>query len=97
MRQTFELVERLRYAGGHIRVQGKRVHVEAPPGAVTPELKKELKRAKPQILELEKWNFQRMRIPSQENPGIDDIWVVGNRIDGEVGYTFWFVEQVDAN
>ena len=96
MRQAFELVERLRYAGGHIRIKGKRVHVEAPPGAVGPELKKELKKAKPEILELEHWNFQRMRIPNQENPGMDDIWVVGTRIDGEDGYTFWFVEQVDA-
>ena len=97
MRQTFELVERLRYAGGHIRIQGKRVHVEAPPGAIGPQLKKELKKAKPEILELENWKFQRMRVPNQENPGKDDIWMVGKRVDGEDGYTFWFVEQVDAN
>jgi len=96
MRDAFEVVEKLRYAGGHIRIQGKRVHVEAPPGAVGPQLKKELKRAKPQILELEYWDFQRIRVASQENPGMDDIWVVGTRIDGEVGHTFWFVEQVDG-
>ena len=97
MRKTFELVERLRYAGGHIRVQGKRVHVEAPPGAVGPQLKKELKRAKPEILELENWDFRRMVIANQENPGMNDIWMVGNRINGERGVTFWFVEQEAKN
>jgi hypothetical protein len=97
MRETFELVERLRYAGGHIRVQGKRVHVEAPPGAVGPQLKKELKRAKPEILELENWYFRRMVIANQENPGMNDIWMVGNRINGERGVTFWFVEQEAKN
>jgi len=96
MRQAYELMERVYSVGGQLSIQGGAVHVDAPRGAVTPELKKELKRAKPKLLELEYWDFRRIRVASQENPGMDDIWIVGTRIDGEVGHTFWFVEQVDA-
>ncbi len=96
MRQAIEAVEKLRLAGGHLRIQGECVHVEAPPGAVSPQLKKELKRAKSQILELERWDFQRMRIPNQQNPEVVDIWMLGKRVDGEDGVTFWFVEQKDV-
>jgi len=96
MREAYELIERLMYLGGEITIQGERVHIQAPKGALSPQLKKQLKNAKPQIQQLDRWDFKRTLVPNQENPGMVDTWMVGTRIDGEVGHTFWFVEQADA-
>ena len=39
----------------------------------------------------EKWNFSRLHIPSQTNPGKVDVWMIGIRDDG--AERFWFVES----
>ena len=40
------------------------------------------------------WNFSRLHIPSQSNPGHVDVWMWGERLDPPK-LKFWFVETVD--
>lgn len=47
-----DVIRRCREVGVRIRPNGDRLHVEAPAGAVTPELREALARSKPEILAL---------------------------------------------
>ncbi|WP_438010576.1 amino acid adenylation domain-containing protein [Sorangium sp. So ce321] len=50
MRPVFELLAQLRQLGIRIRVEGDRLRVNAPVGALTPELKSQIEAMKPQLL-----------------------------------------------
>ncbi len=45
-----EILTEIRSLGGHLEARGDRLHVEAPEGAVTQELKAELARNKPAVI-----------------------------------------------
>ena len=91
MREAFELIEMVYWVGGEFTIYEDRINVKAPKGAISPQLKKELRKAKPQLLELSKWDFQKIRIPSQRNPKFVDIFIEGKRDDGVP--TWWWIGQ----
>src|SRR6202166_5397575 len=47
-----ELLEELRRCGVHVEARGELLHVEAPRGALSPELVRSLRRLKPALLRL---------------------------------------------
>ena len=42
------------------------------------------------------WNFSRLHMPSQSNPGHEDVWMWGERVDPPK-LKWWFVETVNGS
>ncbi len=40
----------------------------------------------------EEWDFSRLHIPSQTDPGNVDVWMVARRLDSQ-GWKFWFLKR----
>lgn len=70
MKPVFELLTQLRQLGIRIRVEGDRLRVNAPVGALTPELRSQLEAMKPQLLSFLRDAEQRYaREPDRIQPG----------------------------
>ena len=65
--------------GIQLWVDGDNLRIRAPKGVVTPELLEDIKRHKKELLHLEMWNFRHLEIPSQEQRGKVDVWLVGEQ------------------
>ena len=81
MSAAIDLVQTVEELGIELKVDGGELRVSAPKGTLTDELVADLKRHKKELLDLERWNFRYLEIPSQEQPGLVDIWLVGERQD----------------
>ncbi len=81
MNEALKMIDRIRSLGGHLRVSNGLIEIDAPKGVITEEIIEELKRIKPKLLELEFWDFDHLRIPSQIRTGETDVWMVGIRLD----------------
>ena len=89
---VFEVIERVESLGGSIRTEDDSLVIRAPKGVIDEELKRELLLHKSEILSLEHWDYQKVRVPNQMDTTLADVWMVGTRLDdGKKEYRFWFV------
>ena len=44
----------------------------------------------------EEWDFSKLYLPSQTDPGKVDVWMVGRRLE-EPGFRFWFIRSEQKN
>lgn len=85
-----EILDELTQRGVRLSAKGDRLRAE---GKLTDDLKHRLREMKPAIMELVRnspnyetvavWQFSVLRVPSQINHGVVDLWVVGERLDKE--------------
>ena len=93
-----QLLKELMDAGVRLRVFKDELQEKGP---LDDELRRQIREHKRELMELvqvgehkwqpqAEWLFSLIEIASQKEPGMMDIWVVGQRIDKE-GRKFWFV------
>ena len=79
MSAVIDLVQTVEELGIELKVDGGELRISAPKGTLTDELVAGLKKHKQELLNLERWTFRHLEIPSQVNPKQVDIWLVGER------------------
>ena len=79
MSAVIDLVQTVEKLGIELRVDGGELRISAPKGTLTDELLTELKKHKQELLNLERWTFRHLGIPSQLTLGKVDIWLVGEQ------------------
>jgi hypothetical protein len=90
----FELIEEIEKVGGRLTVLDDEILVSAPKGALTDQLKEEIKRQKKQLLASEQWEFRKLAVPSQNRAGCLDVWMYGLRTDSaKAAFRLWFVRE----
>jgi hypothetical protein len=95
MRTAQELIEKITRQGGKISIFGETVEIDAPKGVVTPKLRNELVAHKTEILALQLWRHELVRIPRIDGEGVD-VWAVIRRIDDPSRWCTWFLRTEKA-